>query len=106
MSTTSKIISFDQIPAIVSKEKECGNKIVQCHGTFDLIHPGHVIHFEESKGMGDTLIVTITGEKFVNKGPGARISMTNCGSSPLPLLNPSIMLQSYPTQPPSKQLKP
>ena len=70
MSTTSKIISFDQIPAIVSKEKECGNKIVQCHGTFDLIHPGHVIHFEESKGMGDTLIVTITGENFVNKGPG------------------------------------
>ena len=69
MSTTSKIISFDQIPAIVSKEKECGNKIVQCHGTFDLIHPGHIIHFEESKGMGDTLIVTITGEKFVNKGP-------------------------------------
>ena len=46
-----------------------GNKIVQCHGTFDLIHPGHVIHFEESKGMGDVLIVTVTGEKFVNKGP-------------------------------------
>ena len=55
---------------MVRKEKESGNKIVQCHGTFDLIHPGHVIHFEESKGMGDTLIVTVTGEKFVNKGPG------------------------------------
>jgi cytidyltransferase-like protein len=70
MSTKSKIVSFDAIPAMVRKEKESGNKIVQCHGTFDLIHPGHVIHFEESKGMGDTLIVTVTGEKFVNKGPG------------------------------------
>jgi len=70
MSTKSKIVPFDEIPAIVRKEKESGNKIVQCHGTFDLIHPGHVIHFEESKGMGDTLIVTVTGEKFVNKGPG------------------------------------
>ena len=66
----SKIVSFDEIPAVVRKEKESGNKIVQCHGTFDLIHPGHVIHFEESKRMGDKLIVTVTGEKFVNKGPG------------------------------------
>ena len=66
----SKIVSFDEIPAVVLKEKESGNKIVQCHGTFDLIHPGHIIHFEESKGMGDKLIVTVTGEKFVNKGPG------------------------------------
>ena len=70
MSTNSKIVSFDEIPAVVLKEKESGNKIVQCHGTFDLIHPGHIIHFEESKGMGDKLIVTVTGEKFVNKGPG------------------------------------
>jgi cytidyltransferase-like protein len=66
----SKIVSFDEIPSVVRKEKESGNKIVQCHGTFDLIHPGHVIHFEESKRMGDKLIVTVTGEKFVNKGPG------------------------------------
>ena len=35
-----------------------------------MIHPGHVIHFEESKGMGVKLIVTVTSEKFVNKGPG------------------------------------
>lgn len=70
MSINSKIVSFDEIPALVQKEKGSGNKIVQCHGTFDLIHPGHVIHFQESKRMGDKLIVTVTGEKFVNKGPG------------------------------------
>ena len=77
MSTDLKIVSFDEIPALVRKEKESGNKIVQCHGTFDLIHPGHIIHFEESKAMGDKLIVTVTGEKFVNKGPEAPISMTS-----------------------------
>ncbi len=70
MSLSSKIISFENIANVVLKEKGLGNKIVQCHGTFDLIHPGHIIHFEESKGMGDKLFVTITGEKFVNKGPG------------------------------------
>jgi cytidyltransferase-like protein len=70
MTTDSKIVSFNEIPAVVRKEKQSGNTIVQCHGTFDLIHPGHIIHFEESKRMGDKLIVTVTGEKFVNKGPG------------------------------------
>jgi cytidyltransferase-like protein len=44
--------------------------IVQCHGTFDLIHPGHVAHFQEAKALGDVLVVTFTGERFVNKGPG------------------------------------
>lgn len=45
-------------------------KVVLCHGVFDLIHPGHVIHFEQAKKMGDILIVSITSEKYVRKGPG------------------------------------
>ena len=47
-----------------------GRRIVQCHGTFDLLHPGHIIHFEEAKALGDVLVVTVTGETHVNKGPG------------------------------------
>ena len=65
----AKIVSFDEISSIVKKYREAGKKIVHCHGTFDLIHPGHAIHFEESKQFGDKLIVTVTGERFVNKGP-------------------------------------
>ena len=38
----------------------CGKKIVQCHGAFDLVHIGHVLHFEEAKALGDVLVVTIT----------------------------------------------
>ena len=45
-------------------------KVVLCHGVFDLIHPGHIIHFEQAKGMGDILVVSITSEKYVRKGPG------------------------------------
>ena len=40
-----------------------------CHGVFDLLHIGHILHFEEAKKKGDVLIVSITGDKFVNKGP-------------------------------------
>lgn len=70
MSGQTKILDFKEISSVVQKYKDAGYKIVQCHGTFDLIHPGHIIHFEESKQLGDKLIVTVTGEKFVNKGPG------------------------------------
>ncbi len=70
MQDQTKLIAFDSISAVLKKEKANGHKIVQCHGTFDLIHPGHIIHFEEAKALGDRLVVSITAEKDVNKGPG------------------------------------
>lgn len=66
----NKIISFNDISSKIVLEKASGKKIVQCHGTFDLIHPGHIVHFEESKAFGDILVITFTSENHVNKGPG------------------------------------
>jgi cytidyltransferase-like protein len=68
--THAKIVPFDQAAALCTRLRGEGRKLVHCHGTFDLIHPGHIAHFEEAKALGDILVVTITGEKFVNKGPG------------------------------------
>lgn len=45
-------------------------KIIQCHGIFDLLHPGHHIYLEEAKSLGDILVVTVTSDRYVNKGPG------------------------------------
>ena len=36
---------------------------------FDLLHIGHIKHFEEAKTYGDVLVVSITPDEFVNKGP-------------------------------------
>ena len=65
---------------IVSKEifktkirpniKQADKQIVLCHGVFDLIHVGHIIHLEQAKEMGDVLVVSITAAEFVRKGPG------------------------------------
>lgn len=55
---------------IRTKIKKENKTIVLCHGVFDLIHPGHIIHFEQARKMGDVLVVSITSEKFVRKGPG------------------------------------
>ena len=44
-------------------------KIVLCHGVFDVLHYGHVAHLNTAKNFGDILVVSITDDVFVNKGP-------------------------------------
>ena len=41
-----------------------------CHGVFDLLHIGHIKHLSKAKDLGDILVVSITPDKYVNKGPG------------------------------------
>jgi rfaE bifunctional protein nucleotidyltransferase chain/domain len=65
-----KIKSIDDLAIILKKARRSGKKIVHCHGVFDLLHPGHVKHFQAAKRKGDILIVTLTKDEYVNKGPG------------------------------------
>jgi len=65
-----KIKSLDELADIIPVLKAGGNTIIHCHGIFDLLHPGHIHHFEAAKGEGDILIVTITPDEYVGKGPG------------------------------------
>ena len=64
-----KIKNLEDLKSIAADLKENGKKIVHCHGVFDLLHLGHIKHFEEAKTFGDILIVTVTPDEFVNKGP-------------------------------------
>lgn len=51
------------------KKNNANKKIGLCHGVFDVIHEGHVNHFYESKKKCDILVVSITDDPFVKKGP-------------------------------------
>lgn len=73
----NKIVEFDNIGKILNKLRKQGKKIVHCHGVFDLIHPGHIRHFQAAKKYGDILIVSITEDKNVNKGPDRPIFNEN-----------------------------
>ena len=64
-----KIIKFSKLIKIISDEKDKKKRIIHCHGVFDLIHIGHIKYFQEAKAMGELLVVTITPDRFVNKGP-------------------------------------
>jgi rfaE bifunctional protein nucleotidyltransferase chain/domain len=65
-----KIKTFQELEEILNRRRKDGHKIIQCHGVFDLLHPGHIRHFKRAKAEADTLIVTVTPDRFVNKGPG------------------------------------
>jgi len=65
----NKLYNINVLSKIISNEKSKGKKIVHCHGVFDLLHIGHINHFESCKKLGDILVVSITQDKFVNKGP-------------------------------------
>jgi len=65
-----KVKNLNSLSKIVDGLKKKGKKIVQCHGVFDLIHLGHIRHFNLAKKEGDILVVTITKDKYVKRGPG------------------------------------
>lgn len=45
-------------------------KIVLANGVFDVLHVGHLEHLLEARAMGDKLVVALTVDQWVNKGPG------------------------------------
>jgi rfaE bifunctional protein nucleotidyltransferase chain/domain len=66
----AKILSLDELATVLSRERARGRRVVQCHGVFDLLHPGHIRHLEAARREGDLLVVSVTPDRFVNKGPG------------------------------------
>ena len=68
MSYLDKIKSKDGLKEFISFQKTKGNKVVQCHGCFDIIHPGHIRYLEQAKSLGNKLVVSLTPDKFILKG--------------------------------------
>ncbi len=69
MKVLEKKMSLKEVALELEEEKIKGRKIVLCLGVFDLVHPGHIRHLQESKKYGDILVVAVTANRFVNKGP-------------------------------------
>lgn len=65
-----KVKSLEELAEVIKGLKEKGKTVVHCHGVFDLLHPGHVHHLAAAKEQGDVLVVTLTPDIYVGKGPG------------------------------------
>ncbi len=67
--TRDRIKPLEELAGMLSSLRSQKKKIVHCHGVFDLLHIGHIRHFEQAKRLGDILVVTVTPDRYVNKGP-------------------------------------
>lgn len=43
-------------------------RVIMCHGTFDIVHPGHVRHLLYAKSKADVLIASLTADAHIVKG--------------------------------------
>jgi len=65
----TKIVSVAEMAALAKTFRAQGLKVVLAHGVFDLLHMGHVRHLEMGRRQGSVLLVTVTADAYVNKGP-------------------------------------
>lgn len=45
-------------------------RTVLTHGVFDLLHLGHIRHLQEARQRGDRLVVSVTADDHIHRGPG------------------------------------
>jgi len=75
MYKSDKILPFPRAKKLIALFKSENKKVGLCHGGFDLLHPGHVKHFESAKQLCDILFVSVTSDNYVSlrKGNGMPI---------------------------------
>ena len=68
MTQNPKIHALNELPQVLQHHRDKRRKIVHCHGVFDLLHIGHIRYFEQARSFGDILVVTLTPDRYVDKG--------------------------------------
>ncbi len=68
MNPKRKVYPLSELVDVLKGPRAEGKTVVHCHGVFDLLHIGHIRYFEQARGFGDVLVVTVTPDRFVDKG--------------------------------------
>jgi rfaE bifunctional protein nucleotidyltransferase chain/domain len=59
------ILSTDDAVAYVNRSRADGRRIVFTNGVFDLLYPGHLRYLQQSRGLGNTLVVGVNSDRSV-----------------------------------------
>ncbi len=68
--TDALVTTVEGLGELAEEARRAGRRVVLCHGTFDLLHMGHIRHLKRARREGDVLFVSLTADAHVNKGPG------------------------------------
>ncbi|MBW2685330.1 MAG: adenylyltransferase/cytidyltransferase family protein, partial [Deltaproteobacteria bacterium] len=63
-----KIYSIESLRTERARLRKAGKTVVQCHGCFDIVHPGHIRYLRMARSLGDVLVVTVSADDVVMKG--------------------------------------
>ncbi len=63
----SKIKTSSELLQIIGKRPRY-KKVAMCHGTFDIVHPGHIRHLIYASSKADILIASLTSDNQITKG--------------------------------------
>lgn len=61
-----KIKSVNELKKIIGPHPR-EKKVIMCHGTFDIVHPGHIRHLMYVREKADILIVSVTSDAHIHK---------------------------------------
>lgn len=64
--TADKILTPEQLPAVLAAWRAKGERIVFTNGCFDLLHLGHVDYLEKARALGDRLVVGLNTDASVS----------------------------------------
>jgi len=67
---SNKILTLTQAKTVIAKFRQQHKKVGLCHGGYDLLHPGHIKHFESAKKLCDVLFISVTSDRFVSERKG------------------------------------
>ena len=68
MLRNDKMKSIAELASVLVSLRADGERIIHCHGVFDLLHIGHFRYLQKAANLGDVLVVTVTPDLHVNKG--------------------------------------
>ena len=67
----NKLLPWPDLLAVREAARAAGRVVVWTNGTFDLLHPGHLSSLQQSRALGDVLVVGVNSDRSVKayKGP-------------------------------------
>ncbi len=89
-SLNSKILGLDDLLRKIAAWRSEGKKIAFTNGCFDILHVGHVVYLDKTRGLADILVVGMNTDASVRrlKGPQRPLNVETDRSRVLAALEP------------------
>jgi rfaE bifunctional protein kinase chain/domain len=62
----NKIKTVEELKAAIGPRPRA-KRVIMCHGTFDIVHPGHIRHLMYAKSKADILVASLTSDAYIAK---------------------------------------